>query len=178
MPRYKSKKVVPVCKCLTMTRIWTLTLTALACTSLSTSSLNSAACISCLDHKRLQASKCRTSMRTNTTPDMVGSSPFFDTQTTCQVLRTPNRQTIAPHDHMFTWYNNSKYFLSDNLFILGLQLLSDSWSHIPISRQLHFSGNLTDNDGSCIYIFITFHFPAQFNTYPVNTFCFDFSYCT
>ena len=75
---------------------------ALACTSIFTSSLNSDAYISWLDHKRLQANKLRTSMRTNTTQDMVGSFTFFDTQTTWQVLRTTNRQTIVSQDHIFT----------------------------------------------------------------------------
>ena len=57
-------------------RIGTLViLTALACTSLSSSSLNSAARISCLDHKRVQANKLRTSMRTNTTQTWSGRLP-------------------------------------------------------------------------------------------------------
>ena len=68
-----------------------LTLTALAFTSLSTSSLNLATCISCLDHMRLQPNKLRTSIRTNTTPDMVRSFTFFETQTTCEELPAPNR---------------------------------------------------------------------------------------
>ena len=49
-----------------------LTLTALACTSLSTLSFNSAEYIACLDQKRLLANKLCTSMRTNTAQDMVG----------------------------------------------------------------------------------------------------------
>ena len=85
-----------------------LTLTALACTSLSTSSLNLATCISCLDHEPLQAKTLHTSMRTSTTQDMVGSFTFFHTQTTCQVLRTTNRQTIASYDPILCDNNLNK----------------------------------------------------------------------
>ena len=106
----KAKMYVPVNVWRWLSHLNSLTLTALACTSLSTSSFKSAACISCLDHERLQASKLRTSMRTNTIPDMVGSFPFFDAQTTSQVLRTPNRQTIVSHDHIVKWKNNSNNF--------------------------------------------------------------------
>ena len=77
-------------------------------------------------------------------------------------------------------------FLCDhlNIFcrIISLPLvvrLSDSWSHMPISRQWYFSGNLTNN-GSGVYAIYIFnhhvHFPAQINTYPVNIFRFNFSY--
>ena len=100
----KAKKYVPENVWPWLSHLNSLTPTALACTSFSTHSLSSVACISCLDHKRLQANKPGKSMRTNTTPDMVGSFTFFDTQTTCQVLRTPNRRKIVSHDHIFLWW--------------------------------------------------------------------------
>ena len=100
----KAKKYVPVNVWRWLSHIYSATLTALACTSLSTWSLNSAACISCLDHKRLQANKLRKSMRTNTTPDMVDSFTFFDTQATCRILRGLSRQTIVSHDQFFMWW--------------------------------------------------------------------------
>ena len=104
----KAKKYVPVNIWPWLSHLNSLTLTAVARSSVSISSLNSAACISCLDRMRLQTNKLRTSMRTNTTQDMVGSFTFFHTQSTCQVLCTTNRQTIVSHDPLFCVWQSFK----------------------------------------------------------------------
>ena len=58
----KAKRYVPVNVWRSLSHLNSLTLIALAYTSLSTQSLNFAACISCLDHKRLQSNKLRKGM--------------------------------------------------------------------------------------------------------------------
>ena len=104
----KSKRYVPANVWRWLSNLNSLTLTALACTSLCTLSFNYAACISCFDPTWLQANKRRPRMRTNTTPDKVMSFSFFNTLITCQVLGTPNRQTIVWHDHTSMWQQLKK----------------------------------------------------------------------
>ena len=138
----KVKKYVPMNICRCVPNLNSLTLTSLACTSLSSSSHKSAAGISCLDHnKRLQADKRFSSMRTKQLPgtEIVGSFTFFNTQTTFQLLRTTKRQTIV-HTILFWSANNCTarpYFCPINLVVSRCLCIFRS--------QSEFSAKFTDN---------------------------------
>ena len=103
---------------------------------------------------------------------------LFDGQTTHQVLRTTIGRTIVSQDPIFMWWlqkNCRKISLS---LVVSCYLIANLIRSMTISTRLDFSGNLTD-DGYRTYIVLCshyFHFPAQFNAYPVSCFRGDFSY--
>ena len=160
MPQYKSKEICPS-KCLTMTLASELSHTDWTCLYLALHLIAQLRCKHLVLRPYAAPSQSTSWGHANRHNSCHGRVVYF--------LRYPSHLSGPAYPEKANNGMAGPYFyvikleqiLSDNFFILGPQLLSDdSWSHMPISGQFHFSGNLTDNR-SRIYTFLiitfTFH---------------------